>query len=194
VSWPLALALALMGAGASAGSPPGVRGADAPAQPAQPTQHAEAAARPGVVTSGIVKSPTPAAACELRLTEHRSGRELKRLPLDARAPEIRIAFEHSVLGTTVIDRYRFTPAPLLVEEEFEGEGYGLPATAGPGERLERIGTRQRLTLARPVDPLVVRALAGPRMRLLLPQGELLLASLGAPAVALEAVGCASPQP
>ena len=41
---------------------------------------------------------------------------------------------------------------------------------------------------------VVRALAGPRMRLLLPQGELLLASLGAPAVALEAVGCAAPQP
>jgi len=133
--------------------------------------------------------------CELRLSEHRSGRELKRLPLDRRAPEIRIAFEHSVLGTTVIDRYRFTPAPVLVEEEFEGEGYGLPAAPGPGERLERLGpSRMRLSLHRPVDPLVVRALAGPRMRLLLPQGDLLLASLGAPAVALEAVGCSSPAP
>ena len=183
MSWTLALALALMGAGAGTGSPPATRGAETPAQPAEVSTR-----------QGVVAPPTPAAACELRLTEHRSGRELKRLPLDWRTPEIRIAFEHSVLGTTVIDRYRFTPAPLLVEEEFEGEGYGLPATAGPGERLERIGTRQRLTLARPVDPLVVRALAGPRMRLLLPQGELLLASLGAPAVALEAVGCAAPQP
>ena len=164
MTWLPALVLALLGASAVAG----------PLTPANTQAAAE--------------------ACELRLTEHRSGRELKRLPLDREAPEIRIAFEHSVLGTTVIDRYRFTPAPLLVEEEFEGEGYGLPAAAGPGERLERIGTRQRMTLARPVDPLVVRALAGPRMRLLLPQGELLLANLGAPAVALDAVGCASSHP
>ena len=156
----------------------------------------EDSARPAglAARAGDGRSATSRPACELRLTDHRSGRELRRLPLDPLVPEIRIAFEHSVLGTTVIDRYRFTPTPLLVEEEFEGEGYGLPATAGPGERLERVGTRQRLTLARPVDPLVVRALAGPRMRLLLPQGELLLASLGAPAVALEAVGCADPQP
>jgi hypothetical protein len=131
----------------------------------------------------------PAAACALRLSEHRSGRELARLPLDPQSPEIRIAFEHSVLGTTVIDRYRFTPVPVLVEEEFEGEGYGLPAAPGPGERLERVGQRQRLTLARPVDPLVVRALAAPRMRLLLTQGELLLSRLGVPAVAIEALGC-----
>ena len=178
----LAAALALTGACAAVS----VLAARAGEDSARP---ADLAARAG---DGLSATSPP--ACELRLTDHRSGRELRRLPLDPLVPEIRIAFEHSVLGTTVIDRYRFTPAPLLVEEEFEGEGYGLPATAGPGERLERIGTRQRLTLARPVDPLVVRALAGPRMRLLLPQGELLLASLGAPAVALEAVGCAAPQP
>ena len=133
-------------------------------------------------------------ACELQLRDARSGRELQRLPLDPRAPEIRIAFEHSVLGTTVIDRYRFTPTPVLVEEEFEGEGYGLPAAPGPGERLERLGPRQRLSLHRPVDPLVVRALAAQRMRLLLPTGELLLASLGAPSVAVEALACAGPAP
>ena len=40
--------------------------------------------------------------CELVLTEHRSGAELQRLPLDAQAPEVRIAFEHSVLGTPVV--------------------------------------------------------------------------------------------
>jgi hypothetical protein len=135
---------------------------------------------------GVTASPL---ACELRLRDGRSGDELLRLPLDPRAPEIRIAFEHSVLGTTVIDRYRFTPAPLLIEEEFEGEGYGLPAMAGPGERLERVGSRQRLTLARAVDPLIVRALSGARTRLLLEPGELVLAHLGAPSVAFDAVGC-----
>ena len=193
MSWPLALALALMGAGASAGSPPGVRGADASAQPAQPTQptkHAEAAARPGVVTSGIVQSPTPAAACELRLTEHRSGRELQRLPLDARAPEIRIAFVHSVLGTEVVDRYRFLPQPVLVEEVFEGQGYGLPDGPGPGERWEVLSDgRIRLSLHRPVDPLIVLALPAQRMRILRPEGDLLLGSLGVTRVHLRVRHC-----
>ncbi|MFM7531730.1 MAG: DUF1850 domain-containing protein [Rubrivivax sp.] len=125
------------------------------------------------------------------MSDPRSGRELQRLALDPREPEIRIAFEHSVLGTTVIDRYRFTPAPVLVEEEFEGEGYGLPAAPGPGERLERVGAglRQRLSLWRLVDPLVVRPAASTRTRLLRPEGELLLASLGAPSVAFEALAC-----
>lgn len=174
MSWPLALALALTGAGAAAGS-------STTSPPPSPT----------AVPTLTAASQT----CELRLSEHRSGRELKRLPLNPQAPEVRIAFEHSVLGTTVIDRYRFTPTPLLVEEEFEGEGYGLPVAAAPGERLERLGpSRMRLSLQRPVDPLVVRALASPRMRLLLPQGELLLASLGAPAVALEALGCPALRP
>ena len=134
-------------------------------------------------------SAHPAGSCELHLRDPRSGRELQRLALDPLAPELRIAFEHSVLGTTVVDRYRFTPAPVLVEEEFEGEGYGLAAAPGPGERLERVGTRQRLILSRPVDPLVVRPSAGTRTRLLRPDGELQLASLGAPSVAFEAVGC-----
>jgi hypothetical protein len=142
----------------------------------------------GLLACGATASPV-AGACELHLRDARSGRELQRLPLDARAPEIRIAFEHSVLGTTVIDRYRFTPRPVLVEEEFEGEGYGLPAAPGPGERLERVGDRQRLSLQRPVDPLVVRASVATRMRLLRPEGDLLLAGLGALSVALEAAGC-----
>lgn len=146
--------------------------------------------------AGVAGPPQPSASapgCVLRLLEHRSGHELMRLPPPEHgslgAPELRLAFEHSVLGTTVVDRYRFTPQPLLVEEEFEGEGYGLPAAAGPGERLERVGPRQRLHLQRPVDPLVVRALPAQRMRLLLPSGELPLAALGAPAVEIRAEGC-----
>jgi hypothetical protein len=144
---------------------------------------------------------TAAPASTLQLLEHRSGRELLRLPhaagTAATAPELRVAFEHSVLGTTVIDRYRFTPQPVLVEEEFEGEGYGLPVAAGPGERLERLGpagARQRLVLQRAVDPLVVRALPAQGMRLLLPGGALPLAALGAAAVEIRAEGCPAAAP
>jgi hypothetical protein len=34
----------------------------------------------------------------------------------------------------------------LVEERFEGEGYGLPSAAGPGERLLRDGAGWRVSL------------------------------------------------
>jgi hypothetical protein len=97
----------------------------------------------------------------------------------------------------VIDRSRCTPQPVLVEEEFEGEGYGLPVAAGPGERLERLGpagARQRLVLQRAVDPLVVRALPAQGMRLLLPGGALPLAALGAAAVEIRAEGCPAAAP
>lgn len=143
---------------------------------------------------GAVVVGNVAAACELRLTDHRSGRALVTLPLDAGVPELRVAFQHSVLGTTVIDRYRFSPHAVLVEEEFEGEGYGLPHAAGPGERLERVGHRMRLSLARVVDPLVIRALPAQRMRLLLPDRELLLGTLEAASILFTAHGCAEAAP
>lgn len=130
-----------------------------------------------------------AAACEAVLREHRSGAELKRLPLDAAAPELRIAFEHSVLGTTVVDRYRFTPVPHLIEERFEGEGYGLPHAAGDGETLQRDGSGWRLALNRAVDPLVVRPLPQQRMRIVLAGRELPLATLSAQAIEIFVRGC-----
>lgn len=133
-------------------------------------------------------------ACHLQLTEHRSGRPLARLPLDKQRPEVRVAFVHSVLGTPVIDRYRFTPRPRLVEETFDGQGYGLPHAPAEGERLERVGTAWRLTLDRAVDPLVVRPLPAQRMRLVLDDSrELLLADLSDQAIAIAATGCA-PRP
>ncbi len=131
----------------------------------------------------------PASACEAVLREHRSGAELARLPLDAAQPELRIAFEHSVLGTTVVDRYRFTPAPRLVEERFDGQGYGLPHAAGPGETLQRDGSGWRLLLDRAVDPLVVRPLPAQRMRIVLADRELLLATLSSAAIEIAARGC-----
>ena len=129
------------------------------------------------------------AACELVLTEHRSGTLLQVLPLDASTPELRIAFEHSVLGTTVVDRYRFTPSARLVEERFDGQGYGLPHTAGPGESLQRSGTGWRLLTDRAVHPLVVRPLPQQRMRLQLGEREWLLADFSSQAIELTTRGC-----
>lgn len=133
-----------------------------------------------------------AAACELLLLDHRSGSELQRLPLPA--PELVLAFEHSVLGTTVEDRYRFGPGPdtpraRLVEERFDGQGYGLPHAAGPGEVLERTAGGWRLLTQREVHPLVVRPLPAQRMRLRLPSGERALAEWSDRAIEFRIQGC-----
>lgn len=131
--------------------------------------------------------PSP---CELVIAAAREPRELARLPLDAARPEIRIAFVHSVLGTEVVDRYRFLPQPVLVEEVFEGQGYGLPDGPGPGERWEVLSDgRIRLSLHRPVDPLIVLTLPAQRMRILRPEGDLLLGSLGVTRVHLRVRHC-----
>jgi hypothetical protein len=143
--------------------------------------------------------PAAALACTLMLTEHRSGLELARLPLDPAAPTLRIAFTHSVLGTAVEDHYRFRHNATgwrahLVEERGAGEGYGLPYAAGPGETLVRDGEGWRLTLDRPVHPLVVRPLPAQRLRLLADgRAPLLLGSLSTGAIELVAQGCPVPQ-
>ncbi|MGE0310566.1 MAG: DUF1850 domain-containing protein [Lautropia sp.] len=132
-----------------------------------------------------------AQACELVLSEHRVGVALKRIALPERggAPFVSIAFEHSVLGTTVVDRYEFRPEPWLVEERYDGYGYGLPYAAQRGERLERLADGWRLTLERKVDPLVVRPLPAQHMRLIVGDTVLVLASLSTHAIAFTVQGC-----
>lgn len=136
----------------------------------------------------------PAAACELRAQEHRSGREVLRAPMPGGGtgvPELRVSFVHSVLGTPVEDRYQWrTGTWVLVEERFEGEGYGLPHVAGEGERLERTPEGWRLHLARSVEPLVVRPLLTQRMRLTLDDGRTwLLGQLTTQPLDLRLHGC-----
>jgi hypothetical protein len=140
----------------------------------------------------------PPAGCALLLSDHRSGEPLARVPLPAAEPALRVAFTHSVLGTPVEDRYVFRPGPdgwhaVLVEERWQGEGYGLPIEAGAGERLERDGDGWRLRLARVVHPLVVLALPSQRMRVIVDgRPPILLGSLATPApvsVALRVEGC-----
>lgn len=142
--------------------------------------------------------PAAGISCQLLLTEHRSGRPLGQLALDPVRPAADLAFTHSVLGTPVLDRYVWRAGPLgwrahLVEERFEGEGYGLPSSAGPGETLVRDGKGWRLYLDRLVDPLVVLPLPAQSMRLvMLDQTEILLGSLSQKSIEMQAGHCPLP--
>lgn len=139
-----------------------------------------------------------APACELVLAEHRSGRELLRLPFGTGAAHAEIAFTHSVLGTPVADRYVWRRdgeawRAHLVEERFEGDGYGLPHAAGAGETLVRDGSGWRLVLDRVVDPLVVLPLPAQRMRLRLGDGTtVLLGTLSRASIGFRVDGCPRP--
>jgi hypothetical protein len=153
--------------------------------------------RPATLAAALLLVATHASACELRLFEHREARELARLVLDPGRLHFRVAFTHSVLGTPVEDRYEFRPGPngwraVLVEERWQGEGYGLPIAAGPGETLSRDGDGWRLRLSRVVHPLVVRALPSQRMRVIVDdRAPLLLGSLGARAVEMRLEHCST---
>jgi len=137
----------------------------------------------------LVASHAAATGCMLELREARADRLLERIALVGPEPRFSIAFDHSVLGTGVVDEYRVAAGRLVLEaERFEGEGYGLPYTAGPGERLERDARGSRLVLDRPIDRLVLRASAAQRTRLLL-DGEWPLARPDAVSIELRPVGC-----
>ena len=141
-------------------------------------------------TPGLHNEPQP--GCTLQLHEHRSGLELLRLPLPpGTAPQLQLAFTHSVLGTPVQDHYIWAAGAWhLVEEQFEGEGYGLPHMAAAGETLQRHGDGWRLLLNRTVAPLVVRPLPALQMRLLLPDGrQWLLGSLSTAALEVTLSDC-----
>jgi len=145
------------------------------------------------LTAGALLLVGPAPACELMLVEHRSERVLLSLPLDPVRPTATVAFTHSVLGTPVADRYDWRAAmPVwrahLVEERFQGEGYGLPNAAGPGESLVRDGDGWRLRLDRLVHPLVVPPVQGMRVSV----GErraVRLSDLSSHSIELRAEGC-----
>lgn len=136
-----------------------------------------------------------AGACELVLSEHRSARELARLPLAPAQPSAQIAFTHSVLGTPVSDRYVWRSQGSewrahLIEERFEGAGYGLPHTAGPGETLTRDGDAWRLQLDRVVHPLVVLPLPSQQMRVIVGDRPAVhLGTLSAQSIQMRAVNC-----
>lgn len=149
-----------------------------------------------VLLAAVPAAPARAAAdgaCVLALDEQRSGRALARVPLAA--PGFAIAFEHSVLGHTVVDRYELRAGPAgprahLVEERFDGAGYGLPQAAeGERERMRRSADGWVLELDRVVDPLVVRPLPEQNVRLRIGGRELRLAELSAHGIALTARGC-----
>ena len=139
---------------------------------------------------------TAGLACELVLSEHRSGRELTRLALDPARPAARIAFTHSVLGTPVVDHYAWRADGAgdwrahMVQEHYEGDGYGLPNAAGQGETLVRDGDSWRLYLDRVVHPLVVLPLPSVSMRIIIGERPaVLLGTLSDKSIEMRAEGC-----
>ena len=132
---------------------------------------------------------TTAAVCTLVLREHRSEQLLLRAPWPQR--ELRVDFVHSVLGTPVEDVYRWREGAWhLVEERFEGQGYGLPHNAAAGERLITEGAHTRLLLNRRVMPLVIRPLPAQGMRVSLSDGRhWRLGDLSAQAIELSTEDC-----
>lgn len=152
--------------------------------------------RAAVVVCALLLAVPMTKACELVLSEHRSARPLARLALDPVRPAARIAFTHSVLGTPVVDHYEWRQhgdgswRAHLVQEHFEGEGYGLPYAAGPGETMTRDGNGWRLHMDRPVDPLVVLPLPAQSMRVLIgDRPALLLGSLSQQSIEFRARDC-----
>ena len=138
-------------------------------------------------------------ACELVLTEHRSGLPLTRLAVNPDQPAADVAFTHSVLGTPVLDRYVWRHSAqgwraYIVEERFEGEGYGLPADTAPGESLQRDGAGWRLQLDRLVDPFVILPLPAQSMRLVLgDQRVILLGPLSLKSIEIRVENCPLPR-
>lgn len=151
--------------------------------------------RAALVACALLAAVPAAAGCALVLTEHRSERPLARLALDPARPAARIAFTHSVLGTPVVDHYEWRAhegawRSHLVQEHFEGDGYGLPYAAGPGETMTREGNGWRLHTDRLVHPLVVLPLPSQSMRVLIgDRPALLLGSLSQRSIELRAVDC-----
>jgi hypothetical protein len=151
--------------------------------------------RAAVLACALLVAAPAAIGCTLVLTEHRSARPLARLALDPDRPAARIAFTHSVLGTPVVDHYEWrvhdgTWRAHLVQEHFEGDGYGLPYAAAPGETMTREGNGWRLHMDRLVHPLVALPLPSQSMRVLIgDRPALLLGSLSQRSIELRAVDC-----
>ncbi len=144
----------------------------------------------------VLPLATAAIGCELVLSEHRSERGLTRLALDPQRPAARIAFTHSVLGTPVVDYYEWRADGAghwrahMVQEHYEGDGYGLPNAAAPGERLVRDGDGWRLYLDRIVHPLVVLPLPSQAVRVLIgTRAAVLLGSLSDKSIDMRAENC-----
>ncbi len=150
-----------------------------------------------VIGASVMLAPVTSVGCDLVVTEHRADREVLRWPINEQPPTFTVSFIHSVLGTAVVDRYEVRPVlgqwkSFLVEETFEGQGYGLPyGETSPGERFERTAQGWRLVMNRLVDPLVQLPLASQNVELRLQNRSVRLADLSRYSMRIEVQGCPS---
>lgn len=137
----------------------------------------------------------PAQPCYLTLTQHRTGLVLASILMPDVPVRFSVEFIHSVLGTRVSDLYEMRFADglwqaHLIEERFEGEGYGLPYGATEqGQRYERDAQGWRLTLDRVVDPLVQLPLPEQQVDLVWSGGRIRIASVSQSSVRITLEGC-----
>ena len=123
------------------------------------------------IGASILLAPIAVNACELVLSEHRSGREVLHWPIQQRPIQFSVSFVHSVLGTPVSDVYeaRFVDGQwktYLIQETHRGQGYGLPYSAtSPGETYVHTENGWQLTMNRLVYPLVQLPLPSQRITL-----------------------------
>ena len=96
--------------------------------------------RPGagrVAATLLLTGLASACACELRISEARSGAALQTLPLGA-AREVELSYQHSVTRTLVRETLAIDGQGFVQQRiEFSVPGPGLPTEALPGERFER---------------------------------------------------------
>jgi len=150
-----------------------------------------------LVASGASLSLAPlvVSACSLVLTEHRTDHEVLRWPATQQPVQFVVSFVHSVLQTPVADKYEFRHhngrwQSYLIEETFQGQGYGLPYGAtSPGETFERTPDGWRLSMNRLIDPLVQLPLPSQKVRLTMGAKTILLADLSRQSMRIELQNC-----
>lgn len=153
--------------------------------------------RLALVISGasLALAPFVLHACELTLTEHRSGIEVLSLPVKERPIRFSVSFVHSVLQTPVEDFYeaRYQDGRwkmYLVKELHQGQGYGLPyAATASGESYVHTDKGWLLTMNRLVDPLVQLPLPSQRITLHFQNKSVLLGSLSKYSMRIEVRDC-----
>lgn len=103
-----------------------------------------------------------AAACALELRAFPDGELLARIPL-AHDNRFALRYMHSVTLRPIESRYQVnaqTAAIVQVAELFDQHGPGMATDLAPGERLDTVrdadGVRFVMTMARPIERLVVR--------------------------------------
>lgn len=137
--------------------------------------------------------------CYLTLKEHRSDQLLAQWKMPDGPVRFSVEFIHSVLNTPVQDIYEMRAhhgqwRAHLVQEVFQGQGYGLPyAATDSSETMIRDGETWRLTLDRVIDPFIQLPLPSQEITLVWGDSRVRLGDLSDRSVRITLQGCPTPE-